>query len=343
MSPLAVSVVIPTHNRAKLVVRAVANALAQTRPGDEVIVIDDASTDDTADALAPYRDRILYKLVPHGGAGAARNHGVRAATRPLIAFLDSDDEWFPGKLDLQRNLLAARPDVLYSFTDFSGRNDTTVEAHYLRHWHKDGRPWDAILAPGVPYSSLAALPGGWEDAQVHIGSMYYPELHSEYIATSTYVVRREEAGAALHFAEDLVIFEDKEAYARVAGVGPGAYIACDTSFQWEHMGPRLTTTSNTLARARARLFTLDRVWGSDPAFLAAHGEAFARERQTQCLLLARCYLVQGQMKEARATLAKAGLPVPWSYRCLAALPGPVVRGLLALRRVFRRPDDAAKA
>src|SRR5262245_2294166 len=105
MFHLPVSVVIQTYNRAHLVARAVENALQATQAGDEVIVVDDGSTDNTAAVLAPYRDRIVYHHTTNGGAGRARNIGVHLARHPLVAFLDSDDEWMPAKMYLQRSLM----------------------------------------------------------------------------------------------------------------------------------------------------------------------------------------------------------------------------------------------
>jgi glycosyltransferase involved in cell wall biosynthesis len=100
-SPL-LSVVIPTWNRARLVREAVESALAQGR-GVEVVVVDDGSTDGTADELgARFGSRIkLLRLPRRGGVGAARNAGVRQARGELLAFLDSDDLWLPGKLDAE--------------------------------------------------------------------------------------------------------------------------------------------------------------------------------------------------------------------------------------------------
>ena len=95
MHDVAVSVIILTYNRSAVVTRAVESALSCVRPDDEVLVVDDGSTDDTAAALARFGDRIRYLPGPHGGAGRARNRGVAAASRPLVAFLDSDDEWVP--------------------------------------------------------------------------------------------------------------------------------------------------------------------------------------------------------------------------------------------------------
>jgi glycosyltransferase involved in cell wall biosynthesis len=98
-----VSVVVPTFNRADLLGRAVASALTQTRQDIEVLVVDDGSTDETASVVADFRDPRV-RLIRHEktlGACAARNTGIRAAGGTYIAFLDSDDEWAPTKLDRQ--------------------------------------------------------------------------------------------------------------------------------------------------------------------------------------------------------------------------------------------------
>lgn len=96
-----ISVVIPTYNRASQVPAAVRSVLSQTVPPDEVLVIDDGSTDGTAEALAPLMDRIRYIRTANGGASAARNRGILEAKGDWIAFLDSDDTWHPQKLEKQ--------------------------------------------------------------------------------------------------------------------------------------------------------------------------------------------------------------------------------------------------
>ncbi|RYZ08854.1 MAG: glycosyltransferase [Myxococcales bacterium] len=95
------SVVIPTHNRAKLVARAIRSVQAQTYTAWELIVVDDASTDDTAQAVEPLlSERIRYLRQPrNAGAAAARNAGARAARGRYITFLDSDDEGLPTWLE----------------------------------------------------------------------------------------------------------------------------------------------------------------------------------------------------------------------------------------------------
>src|SRR5258706_3151348 len=83
-----ISVVIATHNLARYVPEAVDSALGQTHAEREIIVVDDGSTDDTAERLEPYGARIRYIKQDHGGLAAARNHGLRLATGDYIPLLD---------------------------------------------------------------------------------------------------------------------------------------------------------------------------------------------------------------------------------------------------------------
>jgi glycosyltransferase involved in cell wall biosynthesis len=106
-----VSIIIPAYNRERFIDRAVKSALNQTYNDFEIVVVDDGSTDGTYDKLAALADtdkriRCLRHKSRHG-AQKARNTGIGAAHGKWIAFLDSDDEWLPGKLEKQVNTLAA--------------------------------------------------------------------------------------------------------------------------------------------------------------------------------------------------------------------------------------------
>jgi glycosyltransferase involved in cell wall biosynthesis len=103
-----ISVIIPVFNRRRDALRAIASALAQTLPPDEIVIVDDASSDDSVaaiTALGEPRIRIL-RHAHNRGASAARNTGIDAAQGNWIAFLDSDDEWVPEKLARQMTQLA---------------------------------------------------------------------------------------------------------------------------------------------------------------------------------------------------------------------------------------------
>ena len=329
----SVSVVIPTYNRAHLIARAVESVLPNLLPGDEVIVVDDGSTDDTAGAVKPYLDRVQYLRTPNGGAGAARNLGIDACRNPLVAFLDSDDEWMADKLALQRGLMAARPDVAYCFSDFCvKKSDQDIQRKYLARWHLDPRPWTDILGPGAAYSSLASLPPGRLDFSVHLGDLYPALMATNYVATFTLVVWRERAKAA-RFATDLATCEDWQYFGQLARLGTAAYLDTETAVQWGHAGPRLTDTDD-YRTASCRIKVLERVWGVDPDYLSEYGGAFHQILAEQHAICAHWLLEHGRMREARSELKQA----PRSRRLdrvLARLPGPLVHALFGAAHLAR--------
>ena len=97
-----ISVIIPTFNRATMIVPCIKSVMAQSHSVNEIIVIDDASTDDTIDQLNILKDDIIIlKTEKQSGAQTARNIGIKAATSEWIAFVDSDDEWLPYKIEKQ--------------------------------------------------------------------------------------------------------------------------------------------------------------------------------------------------------------------------------------------------
>ncbi|NQT33163.1 MAG: glycosyltransferase family 2 protein [Candidatus Omnitrophica bacterium] len=98
-----ISIIIPTYNRAAMIKRAIESVLVQDYDNMEVIVVDDASKDNTPEVVRSVEDpRLIYIRRPENkGAAAARNTGMRQATGEYIAFLDSDDEYIPGKLGEQ--------------------------------------------------------------------------------------------------------------------------------------------------------------------------------------------------------------------------------------------------
>ena len=118
--PNVISVIIPTYNRALYLERAIGSVLAQRLACDELIVVDDGSTDGTAALVerlaAGSAVPIRLCRQDNQGAAAARNLGIGRARGELLAFLDSDDWWLPHKLARQTTAMAARPDVLISHT-----------------------------------------------------------------------------------------------------------------------------------------------------------------------------------------------------------------------------------
>jgi glycosyltransferase involved in cell wall biosynthesis len=109
----AVSVIIPTYNRARSVCRAIASVLYQTHRPAEIIVVDDGSTDRTFQHVAQFSQLVKYlRLRRNRGVSAARNTGIKASTSPLVALLDSDDYWLPTKLTAQVRFFAVHPEAV---------------------------------------------------------------------------------------------------------------------------------------------------------------------------------------------------------------------------------------
>src|SRR5437764_3981856 len=131
--PVKVSVVIPTYNRARVVGEAIDSALAQTHERLEVIVVDDGSTDDTAERVGRRRDpRLRYVRREHVGVSSARNAGIAAATGDLVSFLDSDDLWKPEKIETEVAALARHPEAGGVFSDLEKREGATVVPSFMR-------------------------------------------------------------------------------------------------------------------------------------------------------------------------------------------------------------------
>ena len=334
-----VSIIIPTYNRSALIGRAIRSALAAVSPGDEILVIDDGSTDDTAEALRAFGDAIRYVRIQNSGPGAARNEGIRIAQCPLVAFLDSDDEWLPGKLELQRQVMRRFPQVVLSFSNvMSKRPNGRIGHDQLSLWRSDIRVGSdhapahlsGFLGPGIPYSSFARLPEGRPDFNVHVGDMYFPQMEVLYVYGGTVLVRKELAGALLRFPEDVRLMEDWECYARVAKAGPSAYLDCELAIQHVHSGSRLTTDADDIKQVTGRIRVLRRVWGSDPEFLRAHSGRYEELLRTQYVYRAKLLMLGGRLKEARQDLREAGGPL--GYRVVASLPPVLVNNLFRLRR-----------
>ncbi|MEJ2154764.1 MAG: glycosyltransferase [Desulfobacteraceae bacterium] len=112
-----ISVIIPTFNRCGYLGQAIDSVLNQTYPADELIVVDDGSTDGTSDLLAAYTDRLTVIRQINQGVSAARNAGIRQSHGTYIALLDSDDYWLPEKLKEQHAFFDSHPDAVICQTE----------------------------------------------------------------------------------------------------------------------------------------------------------------------------------------------------------------------------------
>lgn len=223
-----VSVVIPTHNRAGLIMAAVESALAQCWQPLEVIVVDDGSTDDTGARLRAIsaqdsRVRSIRRDV-QGGVSAARNDGIREARFPYVALLDSDDRFAPEKLATQMPSLLAHPLGPVAFTGYglvSNGHETEV---LLDGWSSEPQaaldrllagccvgastlvaPRTTLLHAGLFRTTLACCED--HDLWLRLAVLGYPFLYERRVLTrlgpqSTGLSANE--GRVAHFSEVVI-------------------------------------------------------------------------------------------------------------------------------------------
>ncbi len=194
----AVAVVIPTYDRAGTILRAVESVLAQDYAPLELVVVDDGSRDGTAELLAPLAraGRLTLLLQPNLGVSAARNAGIRATAAPFIAFLDSDDEWRPGKIQAQVDFFRDHPDC------------DLVQTREI--WMRRGRR----VNPGRRHQKKA-------------GDIFIDSLSLCLISPSAVMLRRSLLDEVGLFDENLPAAEDYDLWLRVLVGHPAGLIEQD--------------------------------------------------------------------------------------------------------------------
>jgi glycosyltransferase involved in cell wall biosynthesis len=114
-----ITVAIPVHNSEHCIRETLDSVLAQTYPAHEILVVDDGSTDATADIVRSFGPRVRYLYQKNEGAAAARNNAIQNATGDWIAFLDHDDIFLPEKLDKQRRIIESNPNLVVVYSAFT--------------------------------------------------------------------------------------------------------------------------------------------------------------------------------------------------------------------------------
>src|SRR5262245_55510277 len=199
MSAPSVSVVIPAYNSAPWIAETVESVLAQTSPADEVIVVDDGSTDGTVDALAPYGSRITLISQPNGGAAAALNRGFAEAAGGYVARIGSDDLWDPRKLEWQREALRAHPEADISVGH--ARHIGLYELEYKRP-PGEGVLDPDVLRPALYVRCLFVAPSALIRRELHerLGAFREGQINEDY----EFWLRALRAGAVFHYEPRLI-------------------------------------------------------------------------------------------------------------------------------------------
>ena len=219
-----ISVIIPAYNAARYIREAVESALAQQGVDQEIIVIDDGSTDETPQILESFGALIKSVHQTKAGGGAARNHAARLATGQWLAFLDADDLWLPHKLQRQLALVSDEIGLIYS--DCHNFGDTQ---------RVDSRQSDGV--------------------DLHEGDVFEQLLLNNFITLSTVMMRKSWFDKLGGFRENFALAEDWDLWLRYAAEAPVRLCPEPlTRYRWHGGG----VSKNALVMACHRATALER-------------------------------------------------------------------------------------
>jgi GT2 family glycosyltransferase len=257
--PGLVSVIIPTHNRAHLIGKAIESALSQTYQHLEVVIADDGSSDGTEAVVESFGPRVTYVRQPNAGVSAARNFGMRHARGEFIAFLDSDDGWRPWKIAAQLTALQRHPDAGLVWTDMSAVDeaDNLLDARYLRKMYSAYERVDlekTLQRVGSLGALSGSIPKELSNAPVFEGDLSSAILLGNMIHTSTVLFRRSWCERTGGFDESYQrAGEDYEFYIRLSSAGPVVFIDAPSTLYRIGAADQLTAPSMILEIARNNL------------------------------------------------------------------------------------------
>jgi len=284
-----VSVIIPTYNSANYLPEAIESVLAQTYKDFEIIVINDGSTDNTKEIVAPYLDRIIYSEVPNGGPAKARNRAIRESSGEYVAFLDADDIWYPDKLDRQITVLSGNQNYSLVHSD----------ASYTRTYSsQESRTW---------FNLKKRVKTGW----------VFSELLSEnFILVPSVIIKRDCLERVGLFDEDLKCWEGYDLWLRIAFEHQIGLVNTPLFFRRIHESNLFY--SDPLYEVLG-LITIMKKWDNQALKLTEVDRKTINQRlKLGYNRMGAYYLTQGQSAKARQAL-KNSFARGFSLNCVAGL------------------------
>ena len=275
-----VSVIIPTHNRRAMLLEAIDSVLAQSTPAFELIVIDDGSTDETAEQLERLTEttRIEIERTDHRGPAAARNRGVAIARAPLVAFLDSDDLWSPTKLERQLAFMRDNPGCAISQTN--------------EIWIRNGRR----VNPGHRHRKRA-------------GDIFIDSLRTCLVGMSSVMMRADLFHSSGGFDEQMTAAEDYDLWLLILIDHEAGLL--DEALVTRRAGHPDQTSATTPALDRFRILALTKLLADD-RLSEARRAAVVEVLVEKCRIYAGGLARRGRVDEARMYEAAADRALNWN-------------------------------
>jgi glycosyltransferase involved in cell wall biosynthesis len=305
-----VSVVVPTYNAAHFLPEALDSVLTQSYRRFEVIVIDDGSTDNTAEVLVPYLDKVQFMAEENfGGPARPRNLGVQRSRGELIAFLDSDDVMMPSALEDAVAIFQAAPEISVVWTDF-------------RAIDQEGRITQQSVLADYRDFRLQLHPGPFPDVGIISGQAMFRELiRGVFMGISSVVVRKAALLGVGPFDESLKNSDDREMWLRLAR--QGFRFAFRDKVQFSYRKHRQSVTRKGWKRYPSVIKGLEK----QVPYLEASDREFVLRRINRI----RLGYAHGLRKDGQFSQALDAYRRCWTERpSLAALRGLMLTGVFKL-------------
>ncbi len=306
-----ISVIIPTYNRERFVVKAIESVLRQSFTDLEVIVIDDGSTDDTRKRLDAYGTKINYLFQANSGVSSARNAGIRAAQGEWLSFLDSDDEWTKDYLSTQVEQIEKFPAAAAHIT-----NAVTI-------------------VPGGGRSSLFVETGLLDRFKAKPCLIFERPLctivtHAPWFLQST-IMRRDTLLKAGLLDEKLSIAEDLDLVARIALRGPITFYRKELVEVYRREELIENLAAQSLKRGIYRYTSFGKVYANllnAPRLTSMERAAISKALSSTKRALGNLLVMAGRKAEARQ-LYKESVFLSPSVRSLIKLAATFLPGVVS--------------
>jgi len=342
----SVSVIIPTHNRASLVIEAIDSVIRQDIENCwiEIIVIDDGSTDNTKDVLKIYDDKIRYIYQENQGAGVARNRGIEEARGEWISFLDSDDRWLPHKLSLQFRVLEKFPHykIIHSnFYTFEGSEIIIPKG--LEYWVKTIRntettDWSSVYSKKYKSCEYNVNHNG-RIFDIYTGNIFAVLLYALYGSCLTMLIHGCCMKEQIRFAENFPTWEDYWFICKLSEYNDIIFIDVPTAENRGHRGPRLTTRSSFIDPLRCHIEICKNIYMNSESPFKPENKEISKQCKNIHMKLMKEYIKIGNLASAKSTrraindmgYAQSGIE-EMLYKMLTYLPFNVVSHLVSMKK-----------
>ena len=315
---MKISAIIPTYNNAEYIEEAINSILAQSHPVNEIIVIDDGSSDNTEvliRAVKQKTDKLSYTKQRNQGPSAARNHGIEIANGDWIAFLDADDRWPKDKIALQIAALQREPNLQLIAGDMAEtdqQGSVQVESVLARH---------QLLEP---FQRLAGRP---------LNNALTALVNKNFIPTGTVLVKRTALNQAGGFNPGIRFGEDLELWAKIAYRHPITCLPERLMYRRQH-GANATQSTGPMLEDLVKVMRSISHYGAEQ--LKEQGTKPGTLVASALTALGYWHFSQGDYRQARKVFT-ASLKEKISKRALVyvaacLLPKVLIKGVKTLKQ-----------